>query len=1182
MSGLSKQQYRHVFESAAGKILLLDVGSQTIVAATRDYLNATWTRAEDIVGRHIFDVFPDDPEDPNADGSRNLSESLERVLAFRSVDVMAVQKYPIPKAGGGFEERYWSVVNSPVIDDSGNIEFIAHRVEDVTEVVLGSKAIEDLAVGDAEASSSKLQDIILRSRDLRQSLSRLQESEAKIRTAEALLDLGSWEYDFESRTVRWSERASEIFGISKRTSNLGLSEFLDLLHPEDRDSARRVFEAFEIGASRRVEFEHRVVKPNGDLAHIRGVGERCKTWGGEIGIGFFQDITPQIRTRQSLDKAEQLIHLAGDRAHLGGWRVDLASSEVFWTAGTAAIHDRPPDYSPHSLDEAIAYYSPEYRETIEEAFTECARQGVEFDVVCQLITAGNRRVWVRAVGTPEYDADHNIVAVQGAFQDISDLKEAQDQVLQAEEKRLDMIESISDAFYALDRNWNFSYLNRQAELQLQRSREELVGKNVWTEFPEAVGSKIEESYVQAMQEGRTIRFEEYYEPLDKEFEINAYPIPEGLAVYFRDVTRDRDHQKQLQLVQAALSRQNDVVLITEAAPLDPPHGPRIVYVNEAIERVTGYSADEVIGRTPRIFQGTDTDKAELKRIRQALEKQQPIRTQLINYAKHGRPYWSEIDISPLTNDEGHCTHYVAFQRDITERKEQEQELVLSQERFRLISRATNDVIWDWDLHSDTVWWNDSMQRVFGHAAEDLEEGPESWVNRIHPEDFERVYQSIREVIESSEELWSKQYRFARSDGTYAMVMDRGFVMRDSKGKALRMIGSMEDITERIELEERLRESQKLEAVGHLTGGVAHDFNNLLTVIIGSSEELVERLSDPSQKQMAKLAVSAAERGAELTSRLLAFARRQPLDPRLVDINALTVDLQSLFERTLPENIELVMQPDARPLVTEIDANELETALLNLVVNARDAMRLGGKITIESSVAWLDDEYALHHPQVVPGEYILISVSDTGTGIDRETLARVFEPFFTTKKAGHGSGLGLSMVFGFTKQSGGHIEIYSEPGEGTTVKLYFRRSNSANTEGGQDSVSDVTVGGHEHILVAEDDALVRKHVAEQLRSLGYRVTTVASGPEAQEILSRTSDIDLLLTDIIMPGGMNGKELASWAVARDPGLKVLFTSGYTENAIVHHGRLDPGVELLTKPYRRQELAAKLRSVLDSRAG
>ncbi|MFA8387867.1 MAG: ATP-binding protein [Pelagibaca sp.] len=383
-----------------------------------------------------------------------------------------------------------------------------------------------------------------------------------------------------------------------------------------------------------------------------------------------------------------------------------------------------------------------------------------------------------------------------------------------------------------------------------------------------------------------------------------------------------------------------------------------------------------------------------------------------------------------------------------------------------------------------------------------------------------------------------------------------------------------------EAEVQLRQSQKLEAVGQLTGGVAHDFNNLLTVILGNAELLADELKDQDHlRKLAEMTANAAERGSELTSRLLAFSRKQPLQPRMLDISAqLLNSLEGLLRRTLPETITLRIERAENLWMAEIDPSQLESALLNIVLNARDAMPDGGLITIKIENADLDPDDVLNEPDLNAGQYIMITVTDSGQGMSDETLARVFEPFFTTKEVGRGSGLGLSMVYGFAKQSGGHVHICSEPEKGTSVTLYFPRSQG---EGDQQEIgreAQAIVVGTEIILIVEDDELVRQHVCATLLELGYRVVEAANGPQAIEILKQTLDVDLLFTDIILPGGMNGRALADAAQAVRPELKVLFTSGYTEDTIIQHGRLDPEVELLSKPYRRSQLAEKLRKVLE----
>jgi len=384
-------------------------------------------------------------------------------------------------------------------------------------------------------------------------------------------------------------------------------------------------------------------------------------------------------------------------------------------------------------------------------------------------------------------------------------------------------------------------------------------------------------------------------------------------------------------------------------------------------------------------------------------------------------------------------------------------------------------------------------------------------------------------------------------------------------------------------EAQLQEAQRMESMGQLTGGLAHDFNNLLTVIMGNSEALCERLQDhPDLLRLADMVLGAAQRGADLTQRLLAFARRQALDPRPVDINALVQDMQQLLVRTLGGDTHVRFCLGSGLPTVMIDPGQLENALLNLCINARDAMPDGGRLDIETSVVELGDEYTEHQPGLEPGTYTLLAVSDTGCGIPPDVLQHVFEPFFTTKEPGRGTGLGLPMVYGFIKQSSGHISIYSEIGEGTTVKLYLPPAVPGPSTTVAPADDSAILGGTETILLVEDDELVRAFAEAQLRSLGYDVTSAASGPEALALLQEGKPFDLLFTDVVMPGGMSGRQLATAAQALRPELPVLYTSGYSRDAIMHQGRLDAGVQLLSKPYRRRELAQRIRQLLDRSNG
>jgi len=476
-------------------------------------------------------------------------------------------------------------------------------------------------------------------------------------------------------------------------------------------------------------------------------------------------------------------------------------------------------------------------------------------------------------------------------------------------------------------------------------------------------------------------------------------------------------------------------------------------------------------------------------------------------------------------------------------------------------------------------WNPAAERIFGFAGADLAGSPPPTV----PDDRRAEYDAVLARALAGEATEALTTTRRRKDGQLIEISLSAAPLRGAGNEIEGVIFAIIDITETRSLETQLRQAQKMEAIGHLTGGMAHDFNNLLTVIMGNAESLADALdARPDLRELAEAVLGAAQRGADLNNRLLAFARRQTLEPKIVDLGALLGGMQGLLRRMLHEDIDIAIRRTPDLWRVHADPAQLESAVLNLCINARDAMVDGGTLTVEA----LNVSFAPHDVEnsldITPGEYVMVAVSDTGAGIAPENLARVFDPFFTTKEVGKGSGLGLSMVHGFVSQSRGHVRIYSEVGHGTTVRMYLPRAGDPAATGSDAAASPAArSAGSEIILVVEDDEPVRRHAVTQLEALGYRVIAAADGPSALAILRQRDDIDLLFTDVIMPGGMNGRQLAEAALNLRPTLKVLYTSGYAEDAITHQGRLQPGAQLLAKPYRRADLARKVRTALSNGA-
>jgi PAS domain S-box-containing protein len=647
------------------------------------------------------------------------------------------------------------------------------------------------------------------------------------------------------------------------------------------------------------------------------------------------------------------------------------------------------------------------------------------------------------------------------------------------------------------------------------------------------------------------------------------------CTFARDITARKEADKQLRLQGRTLEAAANAIVITDRDGI-------MVWVNPAFTRLTGYTAEEMVGQNPRTLQSGQHDRSFYENLWKTILSGCVWRGEVVNRRKDGSLYTEEMTITPVLSTEGSISHFIAVKEDISARKQAEEELRRAEEKYRHIFENAVIGIFQTTPDGRYLSLNPKLAHMYGNSspeermAEVTDIGRQAYVNPSVREEFKRR-------VEEQGEVSGFEYQVYRKDGSKMWLLENARAVRDSNGKTLYYEGTVEDISEHKQLEDQFRQAQKMEAVGRLAGGVAHDMNNMLGVIIGYSELLRERFdpADPLARQLGEVK-KAADRAASLTRQLLAFSRKQVLEPRILDLNGVVENLSKMLRRLIGEDVELVIKPHATPVLVKVDPGQMEQVLMNLAINARDAMPRGGKLVIETTPVHLDETYARQHVPVEPGSYVLLSVSDSGCGMNAKVLPHVFEPFFTTKEVGKGTGLGLSTVYGIVKQSGGYIWVYSEPDQGTTFKIYLpQASTTASPEIPQGEAAAAQARGSGTILLVEDEEALREVAQISLQSAGYTVLVAADGPTALEMARQhKGSVDLLLTDVIMPR-MSGREVAEAVATERKNMKVLYMSGFTDDLVAQHGLLKAGVVLLQKPFTLTALLGKVREVLKATA-
>ncbi len=1070
------RDFRLLFEASPDVLLVLlpDAPRYTMVAATNARLAATHTTREEIIGRPLFELFPDNPDDPEATGTSNLRASLDRVLATRAPDTMAVQRYDIRGPDGSFHTKHWSPKNLPVLSPSGEVLYILHRVEDVTELVQATELGEELR-GKKRAME---REVITRSRELADANRELRRVNAKLGELDA------------AKTAFFSNVSHEF----RTPLTLMLGPIEEALHQEVPlgGESLRVVQRSAVRMSR-------LVNSLLDFSRLEA---------GRLQARF-----------ESTDLAELTAGLAG------------SFHSLIEAAGMSLVVDCPrlrgPAFVDRSQWEKVVsnLLSNAFKFTLEGKITVRLRER-DKDIELEVSDTGT--------GIPEHELPlvferfHRVEGARGRSLEGTGIGLALVKELAILHGGSVRVQSV------VGRGSTFTVSIPQGFAHLPKERVAATGDAIGVGARDGATPFV----LEAAQWLPTGTHDSPPEPA-----VAASAERETILVV-------DDNADMLRHIVSLLSPQWKVETASDgeaALALVKAAAPNLILTDVMMPRMDGFAFVRALRASPAT-RGIPVILLSARAGEEAVVE--GLETGADDYL-----------LKPFSGRE----LLTRVRTHLETARSRTSALRASETRFRRLAESGIIGITVSDAQGRVLEANEAFLRMVGCSREELLAGEVTW----------ELLAPTRSDAGAAARAWEGEY--LRKDGARIPVLLVNAPLEDAESISIAL-----DLSERKRLEEQFRQAQKMEAIGRLAGGIAHDFNNLLSVILSYAEMICSELQpdEPLRADVQEIH-EAAVRAADLTRQLLAFSRQQIVEPKVLSLNRSMTGMEKMLRRLLGADVALTLLPEQELWNVEADPGQMEQIIMNLAVNARDAMPEGGKLTIQTANVVLDGDYAAVHHDLRPGAYVMLAVSDTGVGMDAKTQARIFEPFFTTKEKGKGTGLGLATVFGIVKQNGGHIWVYSELGKGATFKLYFPRVTGAEGSSLQSETPECLRGG-ETVLLVEDDMQVRALARSILRRNGYVVLEAANGGEALLICEQHgARIDVLLIDVVLPL-MSGRQIADRLRAMRPELRVLFMSGYTDHAILQHGILDSGVVYLQKPFTPESLTRKVREAIERTNG